>query len=69
MANSPEELHNTIYTKPLVFPAKPAINDLTKDFINRSLVYDESTRIDWADAFNHPLIKERTLVRPITHDP
>eukprot|EP01016_Furgasonia_blochmanni_P015649 TRINITY_DN1864_c0_g1_i1.p1 TRINITY_DN1864_c0_g1~~TRINITY_DN1864_c0_g1_i1.p1 ORF type:complete len:736 (-),score=195.35 TRINITY_DN1864_c0_g1_i1:680-2887(-) len=58
-ANSPAELIHKIETKPLTIPAKPQISDMTRDFLLRSLVFDEKSRLEWAEVFTHPLFTNR----------
>lgn len=40
-------------TTPLRFPYDKPIGAVTKDFLTRSLIVDESKRIGWTDIFNH----------------
>lgn len=42
---------------PLRFPIDIKLSEQFKDFLKKCLIYDEDKRIEWEDAFNHPLFK------------
>ncbi|CAD8076940.1 unnamed protein product [Paramecium sonneborni] len=52
-----EQLLKNIQNVPLRFPVDIKVSEQYKDFLKRSLEYDEDKRIEWEDAFNHPLFK------------
>lgn len=49
------DLLKLIKTKPLKFPASPAINDTLKDVLKKMLVADPKRRISWNELFNHKI--------------
>ncbi|CAK94760.1 unnamed protein product (macronuclear) [Paramecium tetraurelia] len=52
-----EQLLKNIKNVPLRFPVDIKVSEQYKDFLRRCLEYDENKRIEWDEAFNHPLFK------------
>lgn len=55
MASNMVDLLKLIKTKPLKFPASPAISEVLKDVLKKMLVADAKRRITWNDLFNHKI--------------
>jgi serine/threonine protein kinase len=50
---------NALKKYPLSFPFDVRIGKETKDFLKRSLVVDDSKRMDWKELYEHPFIKSK----------
>ena len=44
--------------QPLVFPSKPNISDLAKDFIRACLQIEEKDRFSWEQVYRHPYVAD-----------
>lgn len=60
-SRSLDEYLSNVYGKPLKFPYNAQIGENTKDFIRRSLVVDENSRMNWSEVFHHPLVKHHNI--------
>lgn len=56
MASNELQLISAIHTQKIGY--SKLISDLARDFISKCLAINESDRISWEEAFEHPLLRE-----------
>jgi len=47
----------------LRFPFEKPVSEEMKDFIRKSLTFDETERIGWEEVFNHAILKKKVSDR------